>query len=103
MEFFETHVFTRQITSLFSDDEYRELQFQLADRPESGALIRGGHGLRKVRFAAAGKGKSGGVRVIYYWIKSNHQIYMLTVYPKSKKDNLDARETAILAKLIKDI
>jgi len=50
-----------------------------------------------------GRGKSGGVRVIYYWIKDNHQIYMLVVYPKSKKDNLTDKETAILRELVKEL
>lgn len=54
MEFLETPVFTRQIIALLSDDEYIELQLQLADRPEVGTLIKGGNGLRKIRFAASG-------------------------------------------------
>lgn len=56
-----------------------------------------------MRYAAQGRGKSGGVRVIYYWIKDNHQIYMLVVYPKSKKDNLSDKETDILHGLVKEL
>jgi hypothetical protein len=50
-----------------------------------------------------GRGKSGGVRVIYYWVKDDHQIFMLVVYPKTKKDNLTDRETAILREYVKGI
>jgi len=63
----ETSIFTRQVQDLLSDDEYRSLQITLAKRPEVGALIEGSGGLRKVRWALAGRGKRGGVRVIYYW------------------------------------
>ena len=71
--------------------------------PERGDLIKGGGGIRKLRSATKNSGKSGGVRVIYYWIKNNHQIYMLVVYPKSKKDDLTDKETAILRELVKGL
>ena len=103
MEFIETPTFTRQVQELLSDEEYRGLQNALAEDPESGDLIKGGGGIRKVRHAAQGRGKSGGVRAIYYWIKDRHQIYMLVVYPKSKKDDLSDKETAILRELVKEL
>src|SRR5450631_1851902 len=101
MEFIETPTFTRMVTALLADDEYRGLQNELTEDPERGDLIKGGGGIRKMRYAAQGRGKSGGVRVIYYWIKDNHQIYMLVVYPKSKMDNLSDKETAILHEFVK--
>lgn len=103
MEFIETPTFTRLITALLSDDEYSSLQMLLVDDPARGDLIRGGGGIRKIRFASEGRGKSGGIRVIYYWIREDHQIYMLLAYPKSKKDNLTAEETAILRQLVKEL
>ncbi|MHB1084253.1 MAG: type II toxin-antitoxin system RelE/ParE family toxin [Thiobacillus sp.] len=103
MEFIETPTFTRMITALLSDDEYGQLQIELVDDPARGDLIKGGGGIRKMRYAAQGHGKSGGVRVIYYWIKDNHQIYMLVIYPKSKKDNLTDKETAILREFVKEL
>ncbi|HIJ63060.1 MAG TPA: type II toxin-antitoxin system RelE/ParE family toxin [Rhodospirillaceae bacterium] len=103
MEFIETPTFTRMVTALLSDDEYQFLQNELVDDPERGALIEKGGGIRKMRFAAQGRGKSGGVRVIYYWLKDDLQIYMLVVYPKSKKDDLTAKETAILRDLVKEL
>jgi hypothetical protein len=66
MEFVETPTFTRMVTALLTDDEYRALQNLLLSDPPCGALIRNGGGIRKVRFAAQGRGKSGGVRAIYY-------------------------------------
>lgn len=74
--------------ALLRDAEYRRLQNTLVEDPACGALIKGGGGIRKVRQAATGSGKSGGVRAIYYWITERHQIYMLVIYPKSKKDML---------------
>lgn len=103
MEFIETPTFTRQIQELLTDEEYRGLQNMLVDDPECGDLIKGGGGIRKVRHAAQGKGKSGGARAIYYWIKDRHQIYMLVVYPKSRKDDLSDKETAILRELVKEL
>ena len=103
MEFIETPTFTRMLTALLTDDEYRGLQNELMEDPESGDIIKGGGGIRKLRYAAQGRGKSGGVRVIYYWVKDNHQIYMLVVYPKSKKDNLTDKETAILREFVKEL
>ncbi len=103
MEFIETHTFTRLITSLMEDDDYRVLQNLLLDNPALGSIIKDGGGIRKMRFGLAGRGKSGGVRVIYYWIKDNHQIYMLLVYPKSKKDNLTDQETKVLRELVKEL
>ena len=103
MEFIETPTFTRMVKELLSDDEYRELQNTLVEDPARGDLIKGGGGIRKLRHAAQGRGKSGGVRVIYYWVKDDHQIFMLVVYPKTKKDNLTDKETAILREYVKGL
>lgn len=103
MEFVETPTFTRMVTSLLTDDEYREVQTVLLEDPERGDLIPGGGGIRKLRFAVQGRGKSGGGRLIYYWIKDRDQIYMLVAYPKSKKDNLTDKETEILRAYVKEL
>jgi mRNA-degrading endonuclease RelE of RelBE toxin-antitoxin system len=65
--FVETTVFTRALRALVPDDDYRALQMALMLRPEQGALIRGSGGLRKIRWGGSGRGKRGGIRVIYYW------------------------------------
>ena len=63
----ETPLFTRQITSLLSDDEYQQFQEWLSDHPDLGSRIPGASGLRKIRLALQGRGKRGGARVIYLW------------------------------------
>jgi len=69
----ETTVFTRLIATLMHDDPYRELQERLIENPEIGDLIQGSGGLRKIRWKLTGRGKRGGVRVIYYWAVSADQ------------------------------
>lgn len=103
MEFIETPIFTKLIIELLPDNDYRLLQTELMDNPERGALIKQGGGIRKIRFSAQGKGKSGGIRVIYYWLKDSGQIYMILAYPKSKKDTLSDEETKILRDLVKEL
>ena len=103
MEFIETPTFTRLLTALLNDNEYRELQNVLVENPARGDVIPGGGGICKLRHALPGAGKSGGVRTIYYWIRDDEQIYMLLIYPKSKKDNLTDRETALLREFVKDL
>jgi hypothetical protein len=105
MEFVETPLFTRLITALLNDEEYRALQNTLLLNPDAGDVIKNGGWIRKLRHALVGKGKSGGIRTIYYWAKakSKDQIYMLLAYPKSKKDTLSEQETSILRNLVKDL
>lgn len=98
----ETPVFTRCILDLLDDDRYRQLQQILVLRPETGSLIPGGGGLRKIRWSAEGRGKRGGIRVIYYWVTRSDTILMLYAYPKNKQDNLTAKELKILRKIIKE-
>ena len=96
----ETSVFTRLIQDLMSDDEYKELQEALVLRPDSGDLIKGSGGLRKIRWSLVGKGKSGGVRVIYYWVTKADQIRMLYVYPKGKQANLTQAQVKQLRMIV---
>ena len=85
VEFIETPTFTRLLTALLTDDEYSGLQNVLVENPERGDIIKGGGGIRKLRFAQSGRGKSGGVRVIYYWLRDDGQIYMLRSIRSRKK------------------
>jgi hypothetical protein len=103
VEFIETPTFTRTITVLLSDDSYAQMQMALVENPALGDLIRGGGGIRKLRFAVQGRGKSAGVRVIYYWLKDEFQIYLLLAYPKSAKDSLTDKEVALLYDLVKEL
>ncbi len=101
MVIIETTTFTRLIKELMTDDEYRGLQEALVNRPEMGDLIRGSGGLRKVRWKLEGRGKSGGVRVIYCWVVADDQIRMVYVYPKGKQENLTQAQLAVLKKVVK--
>ena len=102
MKFIETAVFTKDVRDRLSDDEYRGLQLALLLRPEQGNLIPGSGGLRKVRWKAKGKGKRGGLRVIYYWVKPDDTIYMLLLYDKSDQEDLTPAQAKILAKLVRE-
>jgi hypothetical protein len=100
MEFIETSLFTKLIYDYLSEDEYLGLQVHLLQHPESGDVIRGSGGVRKIRWAAQGKGKSGGIRVIYYWKASDDEIWMLTVYAKSEQETIPGH---ILKKIAEEI
>ena len=102
MLFIETPVFSKQIQELLSDEEYRKLQESLLMRPDAGDLIPGSGGLRKVRWRVVGKGKRGGLRVIYYWYMSEDSFFMLTAYKKSNKEDLTHEQVKILRKLIEE-
>lgn len=88
MIFIETSNFTKLLPKYLADEDYRALQAYLLIAPEVGDLIRGSGGVRKVRWAQAGEGKSGGIRVIYYLKESQSQIWMLTLYRKSEHDSI---------------
>ena len=104
LKFFETPVFTRQITELLVDDEYAELQGALVVNPEAGDLIRDTGGIRKIRWSQQrrNKGKRGGVRVIYYWHRSDEEIYLLLAYSKDQSDDLTPEQKRVLRQLVKE-
>jgi hypothetical protein len=83
MEFIETPTFTRLVLGLMADEDYGKMQTSLANHPEAGKVIPGSGGIRKMRWAGSGRGKRGGLRVIYYWQMSQQQIWMLAVMPKT--------------------
>ena len=70
--------------------------------PALGKLIKGGGGLRKVRWSAEGKGKRGGVRVIYYWAVAQDQILMLFVYPKGERADLTPSQIRALRRIVEE-
>lgn len=88
--FIETRLFTRLVAEYLSDDEYVELQKTLIENPAAGALIPGAGGIRKLRWGVAGRGKRGGIRVIYYAKIRQGTIWMLTLYAKNVAENIPA-------------
>jgi len=99
MVFVESAVFTRQVRGLLNDEEYAGLQWHLALYPKAGEVIQGTGGLRKVRWAGAGGGKRGGVRVIYFHALSQSQVRLLLIYRKGVKDDLSGAEKKVLRQL----
>jgi mRNA-degrading endonuclease RelE of RelBE toxin-antitoxin system len=100
LTFSETSIFTRQITALLSDNELSALQWMLMGNPEQGDLIRNSGGLRKIRYAASGRGKRGGMRVIYYWHVPGHTILFLLAYAKNEQEDLSPAQLKTLKSII---
>ena len=89
-EFIETPFFTKTLDRYLDDDEYCELQTHLNEQPDSGKVVPGSGGVRKLRWAAEGRGKRGGLRVIYYLRLARGQVWMLTLYGKNVRENIQA-------------
>jgi len=88
--FVETPNFTRRVQEYLDDEEYWEMQTFLTRHPDAGSVIRGTGGMRKLRWAGSGRGKRGGLRVIYYWWVAKDRMSLLLVYPKNEQDDLTA-------------
>ncbi|WP_343855766.1 type II toxin-antitoxin system RelE/ParE family toxin [Aliiglaciecola litoralis] len=101
MVIIETPIFTKHIIRLMSDDEYKDLQEALVIKPDMGMLIKNTGGLRKVRWALGGRGKSAGIRIIYYWMSQDEQLFMLFAYPKNIQENLTDAQTKALSQIVK--
>ena len=88
--FIEAPAFTRHVAEYLDDEHYRVLQTQLAVSPESGDVIPGTGGFRKLRWAdrRRGKGQRGGLRVIYYYFSSEQHIWLMTLYDKNEAADL---------------
>lgn len=100
----ETPTFQRQVAKLLKDNEWQDLIRILAENPSAGDPIPGTGGVRKLRFAPQGQGKSGGIRVIYFFFDTGLPVYALLAYGKAEQVNLSAeqkRKIADFAKAIK--
>ena len=100
--FVELPPFQRNRQDYLDDEAFRKLQQTLLARPTAGDVIEGTGGLRKLRFGDArrGKGKRGGLRVIYYWWVAGAQFWLFTVYDKDEMSDLSPRERKALAALV---
>ena len=101
VRFVETTIFTRRITEALADDEYRLVQEALLRRPKQGAVIEGTGGVRKLRWGEQGRGKRGGLRLIYYLHPEREIILMLFLYRKNEQKDLTADQKRILANVVR--
>ncbi|MGD9507449.1 MAG: type II toxin-antitoxin system RelE/ParE family toxin [Geminicoccaceae bacterium] len=99
----ETSIFARRADKLLSAEERDELVVFLAANPTAGDLIEGTGGVRKVRFAARGKGKSGGVRVIQFFVPEDGPVYALLVYGKGERADMSPNQRAAVARLVRTL
>ena len=95
--------FRKAVKKLFSEAELESLIHFLSQFPEKGDVIPGTNGLRKLRWALAGKGKRGGSRVIYYYHRPELEVLLLTAYAKNDKEDLSAQDKKLLAGIIADV
>ena len=98
MEFIEAPAFTRYVSAYLPDDEYRQVQMQLAAYPQRGDLMPGTGGFRKLRWRdlKRGKGRRGGLRIIYYYFQADQQIWLITVYGKDEASDLTSKQVKAL-------
>jgi len=99
----ETKSFQERAKARMSKGEVESAVKMIARNPTCGDVIKGTGGIRKVRFAVAGRGKSGGVRIIYYFYNEDIPVFMLTVFAKNEKANLTQAERKTLAGLAKKL
>jgi hypothetical protein len=92
-----------QVTALLDEDERMALEFYIACAPDDHPVIPGAGGFRKARWARLGNGKSGGFRVVYFFLLEPGRIYMASIYAKSRKENLSAADRNVLARLAAQI
>jgi hypothetical protein len=93
--------YVRRAQKLLTEDERGDIVSYLAAFPRDGDLIRGTGGIRKIRWGQGGRGKSGGVRIIYYYHSERMPLYALTVFAKNERADLSQAERNELAKLVK--
>ncbi len=101
-EFIETPLFTKILPRYLDDDDYAKLQNALNAQPEAGDLVPGSGGVRKMRWGVQGRGKRGGLRVIYYFRTARGQIWMLTLYAKNVRESIPGHVLKELKESIDD-
>jgi mRNA-degrading endonuclease RelE of RelBE toxin-antitoxin system len=102
LSFIETRLFTKLVLDYLTDDDYAALQEALMVDPDVGPVIPGSGGVRKLRWAAPGRGKRGGYRIIYYVRRVHGVIWMLTMYPKNVAENIPAHVLRQIRKEVED-
>lgn len=99
MKFIEFGTFTRRVYEYMDDDGYRDLQNALQENPSAGVVVPGTGGVRKLRWAGSGRGKRGGLRVIYYIETDQEAFVMIFIYGKGEQEDLSPDQKRALQKL----
>ncbi len=100
MIFIEAPIFSKHIYDYLDEAGYSALQQALVLKPDAGKVIPGSGGLRKLRWAGSGRGKRGGLRIIYYFIREDGQIWLLTIFAKNEAENIPNSVLKLLRKEI---
>lgn len=99
----ETQAFAREASAILDEQELDELKDYLAENPEAGVIIPASGGVRKIRWAASGRGKRGGARIIYYYHSLDLPLFLISIFAKSKKSDLDPAELKAAKKFAETI
>jgi hypothetical protein len=99
LQFIESSVYSDQIDGLLNAEDHRRLQMHLLKQPDRGDVIKGSGGLRKLRWAGSGRGKRGGIRIIYYLWRGD-TAFLLFAYPKNQQEDLTPAQAKLLKNLI---
>ncbi|WP_244635027.1 type II toxin-antitoxin system RelE/ParE family toxin [Methylosinus sp. C49] len=102
MTVIETPTFARLAAQCWEDGDRTAFIDFIASNPEAGDVVPGSGGLRKIRWGSVGRGKRGGVRVIYFNRLANGEVWLLLVYPKSVRDNIPANVLREIKKELDD-
>jgi len=96
----ETPVYSRKAEALLSDSDREDFAVFISRNPTAGSVVRGSGGVRKVRWARTGSGKSGGVRVIYYNMLEEEEVWLLTLYAKNERSTIPGHELKLIKEAI---
>lgn len=103
MEIIRTRVYERKSAKLLTDAEILAAEQEIAAQPERWPVVAGTGGIRKARAAKGASGKSGGVRIMYYFWATETVIYLLDVYAKNQKETLSAADKKLLRQIIAEL
>lgn len=103
VEIVETESFYKDALAVLSEEDLVDLKMRIATNPKSGVLVPHTDGLRKLRYAAKGKGKRGGARIVYYYQSHIMPIFLLAFFSKGEKDDLTPMETARIRDFVKQL
>lgn len=103
LEFVYTKLFERTAQGLLTDEEMRAVELELLENPRAGAVETGTGGIRKIRAALRSRGKSGGARVVYFYIEIRAKVYFLFAFPKSEQGSLTNEQRKVLRELARQL